>query len=108
MRKLTFLANCFVLISAFGTNSAQAEEAPRYDRKIEKAAAERVAAKLGELRGTIRPEAEDVLYDEDNKPYRVLGFPIIKEQIKGSGLPPIVSRDAPDIDRIMTGSVPRR
>lgn len=108
MRKLTNLANCIVLLSVFGTNSAQADEFPRYDRNIEKAATKRVAAKMGELRGTIQPEAEGVLYDADNKPHRILGFPIIKEQVKRSGLPPIVSLDAPDIDRIMTGSVSKR
>lgn len=108
MRNLKRLAYSILALCTAGAASAQAEETQRYDKKIEKAAAERVASKMGELRGTIQPDAEDFLYDENDRPFPILGFPIIKEQIKGSGLPPIVSVEEPNIDRIMTGSVSKQ
>lgn len=74
--------------------AAAAQSADRYDRKLERATAARVSAKLGALRGAIRPDVRDYLYSENSAPRKSLpGFPIILEkpaEEEGSSLPPLV------------------
>lgn len=78
----------------FGALPGFAQEAGRYDRKIERATAARVAEKLGELRGPIRPDVKNYLYSENALPSApVPGFPIIREpriEAERSNLPPLV------------------
>ncbi|MGI9400876.1 MAG: hypothetical protein ACR2O0_06445 [Rhizobiaceae bacterium] len=104
MRKLTYLAGCIVLIGAVGANGASADDTSQYDMKIEKTAAERVAAKLGKLRGTIPPNAKNVIHNENAS----LDSPYMGKQASALGLRSMVSYDVPGADPVQTGSLPPR
>lgn len=102
MRNAFKIATGVVVLSIFCARQVNGDELPRYDKKIEAAAAERAASRLGALRGTIQPEAQNVMHDRDFPRPPKPGFPILKENIGHSGLPPIVSLEPPDIDLMTT------
>jgi hypothetical protein len=105
MRNAIKIATGVVVLSIFCIGQGRGDEWPRYDRKIEEAAAERAASKLGALRGTIHPEAENVMYDQDIAQPPKPGFPILKENARRQGLPPIVLLETPGIDPVVTGAI---
>lgn len=96
MKKNTLLAlaSAALLFAGIGGTNAYAEAKtntaikyqepkPRHDRKIEAAAIEKVAAKIGELRGSLEGELIDKIISEDNLAgdrSSQLGFPIIEER----------------------------
>ena len=60
-------------VSMLAAGQSIAAETDRYDRKIEHAAAERAAARLGQLRGSIAPEARRSSFVSEERP-APLGF----------------------------------
>jgi hypothetical protein len=90
MRKVFRIATGVVVVSIFCAHQVCGDELPRYDKKIEEAAAERAASRLGALRGAIHPEARNVMHDRNFPRPPKPGFPILKENAGHSSLPPIV------------------
>lgn len=85
--------------------AANAQEAGRYDRKIELAAAERAAARLGQLRGSIAPEAKQEAFFAERQP-TPLGFGLPTAPRPEIETPPISMKGQ---DRLaVTGTVPHR
>ena len=92
----------FCLLTASAAVPAIATEPERYDRRIEMAAAERAAARLGELRGSIGPKAGGEAFFVRRKPVPLgFGLPATRRD-----LPPPISLDLPEaIDSTSTGSL---
>lgn len=89
------LAAALMLAAAGGT---AAQDRREYDPKIEKWAAARVSARLGELRGSFAPEARveaetvhDAYAQPPERPKRL--SPIFVLPQRGEQLPPIVMGD---------------
>lgn len=96
MKKNTLLAlaSAALLYANFGATSAFADaetntdiefqqSKPRHDRKVEAAAIEKVAAKIGDLRGSLEGDLIGNIISEDNLANEnsgQLGFPIIQER----------------------------
>ena len=65
-----------------GDKNQQGEAAKRYDRKIEQAAIQRAASKIGDIRGSIEGHGDSHFIAEDDlrdRRSQRLGFPIIQE-----------------------------
>ena len=96
MKKNTLLAlaSAALLYANFGTTNAFAgaetntdieyqASKPKHGRKIEAAAIEKVAAKIGDLRGSLEGDLIGKIISEDNLANNnssQLGFPIIQER----------------------------
>lgn len=92
--KMAIMLGLFVSASVIGFSQANAASAyqgsiiyqggkQQYDRKIEAAAIKRVAAKIGDIRGSIGDDnASHIITDEEitNPKSSQLGFPIIEEK----------------------------
>ena len=91
MRVALYFLAVLLLIPAI-LSVAFAQDAPRHDRRIEKAAAERASRFLGDIRGTIDPGTSDVMHEEKAPRDQRLGFPVIPERKKkpDGELPPVV------------------
>ena len=103
MRNTFRIATGVVVLSIFCARQVCGDELPRYDKKIEEAAAERAASRLGALRGAIHPEARNVMHDRNFPRPPKPGFPILKENAGHSGLPPIVLLETRGIDPMAVG-----
>lgn len=106
MRKVTATGLALVLM----TSSSAIAQTAQYDSKIAKAAADRVAEKMGDIRPSI---------DKNQKPAMVTREDLKKKKVNTSYLPdnskafeqklsPVSSnRNVPEIDYTVTGSISR-
>lgn len=82
--------------------AAHAEEPAKHDRKVERAAAERIAVKIGDLRGGVSHDADLAALIEMKM--KKLPRPM-QTGTANNGLPPMVMNDVPaGLDTMITGS----
>jgi hypothetical protein len=96
---------CAAFLAAF-VHAAIAGEGVRHDRRVEQAAAQIAAAKIGELRGGHAHDADPMaLIETWKRPLRLKQQPL---PVPGA-VPPLVFNHVdmldPSVDRIVTGTV---
>jgi hypothetical protein len=102
MKKVTAASVAMVLM----TSSSALAQTVKYDENIAKAAAEKAAEKVGDIRGLINfDQVPDLVTKEDlaEKPVNTSFFPSLRD-INKNALPPMTSI-FPDIDMTVTGSI---
>lgn len=80
------------------------DEAARHDRRVEKAAAERAARKIGDLRGSFASDASLSALIEMDVRRRHPESDVKAEEAKDDALPPMVMNAFFELDPIVTGS----
>ncbi len=90
-------------LAAFGgiiATAAYADDIVKHDRKVERAAAERIAGKLGDMRGGVSHDADLATLIEMKR--KKLPRPM---QTSNGALPPMVMNEVPEgVDIMITGS----
>lgn len=91
-------------IVMLGSSAWAGDTAPRHDENIEKAAAERAARKIGDLRGSFGSDASlSALIEMDaRRRHPDAGAP--REKPDSDALPPMVMNTYLGVDPIVTGS----
>ncbi len=91
-------------IAVFALPAMAGEKTPKHDRSIEKAAAERAARKIGELRGSLASDASLSALIEMDAQRRHPETDAEANRQKDDALPPMVMNTYMGVDPIVTGS----